>query len=110
MQLRRYRTYVEVLGARILANGEDVEMVEAMAMQTQQQQLLPSGKFVTTDLDYDATGGVEGRSSPISDNAVMKADTDSLLSAGSGASTSAKSGNRYSYRAAMYQHPEQDVS
>lgn len=87
-----------------MANGEDVEMVEAMAMQT--QQILPSGKFVT-DLDYDG----EGRNSPISDTVVMKTDTDSLLSAGSGASTSAKSGNRYSYRAAIYQeNHQQDVS
>lgn len=117
---------MEVLAARILAHGEDAEMVESMAAAIQQQQLQQQpGKYLT-DLDAGdvlatSVGGVEGRSSPISDNAVLRADTDSLISnAGSGASSSASSlssspatrpANRYSYRAAIYQNPEnqQDI-
>lgn len=118
---------MEVLAARILAHGEDAEMVESMAAAIQQQQLQQPGKYLT-DLDAGdvlaaSAGGVEGRSSPISDNAVLRADTDSLISnAGSGASSSSSSAslssspatrpaNRYSYRAAIYQNPEnqQDI-
>lgn len=119
---------MEVLAARILAHGEDAEMVESMAAAIQQQQLQQQpGKYLT-DLDAGdvlatSAGGVEGRSSPISDNAVLRADTDSLISnAGSGASSSSSASslssspatrpaNRYSYRAAIYQNPEnqQDI-
>lgn len=86
-----------------MAHGEDAELVES--------QLQPVGKLLT-DLD----GMAEGRSSPTSDNGVMRADTDSLIVGGGGSSASSSSAsrgtaNRYSYRAAIYQHPEnqQDI-
>lgn len=93
---------MEVLGARILAHGEDVEMVEALALQQQQQS---GGQFVT---DLDSTSVVEGRNVPSSDSAAEMAETGSSSSA-----TGKSTGNRYSYRAAIYQEEadhQNDVS
>lgn len=100
-QLRRYKTYVEVLGARILANGEDAEMVDTM-MVVQQQPMMGSA-FITTDLDLNEMSGEGPRSLSGSD----KTSADSVIS-GTGSSSRT---NRYSYRAAIYQHPEnpQDI-
>lgn len=102
IQLRRYQTYVEVLAARILANGEDAEMVDSLLVVQQQ----PTLAYIT-DLDHD--GGVES-SSPSSDKS-----SDLGAGIGGGGSSSSSSTraptNRYSYRAAIYQHPEnpQDI-
>lgn len=96
---------MDVLSARILANGEDCDLVDAMAMQQ------PPVKYMT-DLDYDASGLADGRNSPNSDNAVIRTDTDALI-VGPGSSSSAKAGaaHRYSYRAAIYQQSDsqQDI-
>lgn len=91
---------MDVLSARILANGEDSELVDAIAAQQQPVKYM-------TDLDYDPSGLNEGRSSPNSDSAVIRTDTDALIVGSPGASSSGggktSAAHRYSYRAAIYQ-------
>lgn len=97
LQLRRYRTYVEVLGARILANGEDAEMVDSiMVVQQQPTMTVVAGSFMT---ERDVNGGDAQLNSPSSD----RTDGDSVISAGSSSRTPT---NRYSYRAAIYENPQ----
>lgn len=102
-QLLRYKTYVEVLSARILANGEDAELVDSMMAQQQQQQPQLSPQNFMTDLDADTGSGVASPNGGDKDVAQQESSV--------GGATSRTQSNRYSYRAAIYHHPEnpQDI-
>lgn len=106
-QLLRYRTYVEVLSARILANGEDAELVDSMMAQQQQQQQpqLSPQNFMT---DLDADNGSGGVASPNGGDKEVVAQQESSVV---GSAPHRTQSNRYSYRAAIYHHPEnpQDI-